>query len=94
MVDYTPEELEYLASLPDEEADEIVRLDHLFSHVGVYTHPPKFLIDGFLPLGYCVILAGDPKAGKTALASAIGSRPGGMGSCLHRSFPEYFQKVV
>ena len=69
--EYTEDELEYMARLPVEERNEIDRLNNLFHHVTAIEREPAFLIDGFLPLGYCVILAGDPKVGKTALASAI-----------------------
>ena len=71
MVDYTEEEIEWLQSLPPEKREEVIRLDNLFNHAARFDREPAFLIDGFLPLGYCCILAGDPKAGKTALASAI-----------------------
>src|SRR5688572_7405759 len=71
MVDYTEEEIEWLQSLPPEKREEVMRLDSLFNHAALFDREPAFLIDGFLPLGYCCILAGDPKAGKTALASAI-----------------------
>ncbi len=47
-------------------------LDSLFTSFEEFPpSPPPFLIDGLLPLGYLTILAGDPKSGKTALASAI-----------------------
>ncbi|MDQ2985781.1 MAG: AAA family ATPase [Armatimonadota bacterium] len=71
MDDYTEDELEALASMPPEMRWEYERSRNLFHHVNRLERQPKFLIDGFLPLGYCCILAGDPKAGKTALASAI-----------------------
>ena len=60
-------------------------MECLFRHI-IYTTDSKleFLVDGFLPRGYVTILAGDPKVGKTVLASAItlaiaeGSPFGGM----------------
>lgn len=33
--------------------------------------PPPWLVEGFLPQSYLCLLAGDPKSGKTALATAI-----------------------
>src|SRR5688572_280096 len=48
------------------------RLRNLFWHMGEFSFgDQRYLIDGFLPESGLVILAGDPKAGKTALASAI-----------------------
>jgi predicted transcriptional regulator len=48
------------------------RLRNLFWHMGEFTYgDQRYLVDGFLPENGLVILAGDPKVGKTALASAI-----------------------
>jgi hypothetical protein len=48
------------------------RLRNLFWHMGEFKYSDQsYLIDGFLPETGLVILAGDPKVGKTALASAI-----------------------
>jgi hypothetical protein len=52
--------------------EEARRRDGLFYRIGEFDYArPRFLIDGFLPEGGLVILAGDPKVGKTAFASAI-----------------------
>ena len=67
----TEEDMEMIDSMPEEMRTEYLRTAYLFHHAALSKRNPEFLIDGFLPLGYCVILAGDPKAGKTALASAI-----------------------
>jgi hypothetical protein len=56
-----------------EMAERELRLELMFRHINYTTTDTKleFLIDGFLPRRYVTILAGDPKIGKTALASAI-----------------------
>ncbi|MEO7453474.1 MAG: AAA family ATPase [Fimbriimonadales bacterium] len=56
----------------DEYEEEQRRRDNLFWRMGEFPFvKPRYLIDGFLPETGLVILAGDPNAGKTALASAI-----------------------
>src|SRR5687767_14088583 len=48
------------------------RLSNLFCHMGEFSFgDPRYLIDGFLPESGLVIRAGDLKACKTALASAM-----------------------
>ena len=52
--------------------EEDARRKGLFYRIGEFDFAqPRFLIEGFLPRGGLVILAGDPKVGKTAMASAI-----------------------
>jgi hypothetical protein len=56
----------------DEYEAEQSRLEGIFWRMGDFGYgDQRYLIDGFLPETGLVILAGDPKVGKTALASAI-----------------------
>jgi hypothetical protein len=45
--------------------------DELFFLPGASLREPEYVIAGFLPRGYLAILAGDPKVGKTCLATAM-----------------------
>lgn len=48
------------------------RFDSLFIAMDEFPPtPPHWLVQGFIPQGYLCLLAGDPKSGKTALATAI-----------------------
>ena len=49
------------------------QLGHRFYTIGEFgfRKHDRYLVEGFLPESGLVLLAGDPKAGKTAIASAI-----------------------
>jgi len=60
------------AQLEQQRKEEEHRLKMLFLPLGAQRFKtPEFVIDNLLPKGYLAILAGDPKSGKTALATAI-----------------------
>ncbi|MDQ2985519.1 MAG: AAA family ATPase [Armatimonadota bacterium] len=51
---------------------EEFRRRRLFFPFNEFPHrKPRFIVDGLLPAGRVALLAGDPKSGKTALATAI-----------------------
>lgn len=60
------------AQFEQQRKEEEHRLKMLFLPLGAQRFKtPEFVIDDFLPKGYLAILAGDPKSGKTALATAM-----------------------
>lgn len=60
------------AQFEQQRKEEEQRLKMLFLPLGAQRFKtPRFVIENLLPKGYLAILAGDPKSGKTALATAI-----------------------